>query len=51
MMNEKIRKRIQEYSGKGRIRLKKHALIRCVERQIKMCDVEEALLNSEIIAT
>jgi len=50
-MNEKTLKRIKEYSEKGRIRLKKHALIRCVERQIKMQEVEEALWNSEIIAS
>ena len=50
-MNAKTLKRIKEYSEKGRIRLKKHALIRCVERQIKMQDVEEALSNARIIAS
>jgi hypothetical protein len=50
-MNAKTLKRIKEYSGKGRIRLKKHAFIRCVERQIKMQDVEEALSNARIIAS
>jgi len=51
MMRKKYRKLIREYSGKGQIRLKKHAFIRCVERQIKMVEVEEALLNSEVIAS
>lgn len=47
----KILERIHEYSANGRIRLKKHAFIRCVERQIKMREVEEAILNSKIIAS
>lgn len=47
----KILQRIHEYLGNGKIRLKKHALIRCVERKIKMVEVEEALLNSKIIAS
>lgn len=42
---------IHEYSEEGRIRLKKHAFIRCIERRIKMYEIEEALLNSEIIAS
>lgn len=34
----------------GQIRFKKHALIRIVERNIKIYEVEEALTNHKIIS-
>ncbi len=42
---------IEEYSRAGRIKFKKHALIRLVERKIKIYEVEEALNDATIIAS
>ena len=50
-MEPEIRDRIQKYAEDGRIRLKTHAFIRSVERRIKINEIEEALLNSTIIAS
>jgi len=50
-MEPEVRDRIQKCAEDGRIRLKTHAFIRSVERRIKINEIEEALINSKIIAS
>ena len=49
-MPDKIANQIYEYASLGRIRFKKHALIRIVERKIRVSEVEEVIQNCKIIA-
>jgi len=44
-----IIEKIQEFSKHGNIRFKKHALIRAVERNIKIEEISEALQSCGII--
>ena len=48
-MKKNILKKIHTCASEGRIRFKKHALIRMVERNLKIIEIEEALLQSKII--
>ncbi len=42
---------IQNSTSSGRIRFKKHAITRMIERKVKIHELEEALLNCKIIET
>jgi hypothetical protein len=48
-MKKNTLKKIHTCASEGRIRFKKHALIRMVERNLKISEIEEALLRSKII--
>lgn len=49
MTSSKIIEKVRQWSIDGNINFKKHAFIRMIERKIKVSEVEEALLHSEII--
>lgn len=49
-MDTDIIEKIREYAIQGNIRFKKHALVRVVERNIKIDEIEEVLLNCKVIA-
>jgi hypothetical protein len=46
---EQVRRNIQKLVKAGRVRFKKHAFIRMVERKIDVSEVEEALKSGLII--
>jgi hypothetical protein len=48
-MESEIVRIIREYSSNSRIRFKKHALIRIIERNIKINEIEETSQNCKII--
>ncbi|NOX87525.1 MAG: DUF4258 domain-containing protein [Calditrichaeota bacterium] len=48
-MNKDILSIIKEYSSEDRIRFKKHAFIRSIERNIAINEIEQALKNCKII--
>ncbi len=50
-MDSEVIRVIYEYTKQGRVRFKKHALIRIVERNIKINEIEGVLQNLKIIAT
>lgn len=48
-MNDEVLKIVKEYTSSGRIIFKKHALIRIIEREIRIDEVEEALQNCRLV--
>jgi len=48
-MFDKILNLIKAYSSLGKIRFKKHALIRAIERRISIQEIEEVFENCQII--
>lgn len=49
MLNN-IQKLIRLYSSNGKVRFKKHALIRSVERNITISEIEKVLNNCSVIS-
>lgn len=49
-MDTKIIRIIREYSLQSRVRFKKHALVRTVERNIQINEIKSVLQNCKVIA-
>ncbi|MHB1688288.1 MAG: hypothetical protein ACYCVH_13065 [Ignavibacteriaceae bacterium] len=47
-MDTDITEKIHEYAKQGRVRFKKHALIRSVERNIKIFDIDDPVKSYEV---